>query len=319
MRKHLKQLMSDIADDQPIAKSVLEIGSNDGLLLSMMSEYGYEVTGVDPAQNLAAIAESQRGVKTHVGFFDSNLAPDLGQYDIVIARHVFCHVDDWHDFIRGLEMVSHKETLVCIETPYAGDTLERCEWDQCYLEHLSYLTLKSIRFLIKDTNFYLHRVIRYDIHGGTVLLMLRHKDSMAKVAMDCFPIDDNITLQDWQNFAKRAKELQLDLRSKLDAFRILGNTVAGFGASAKSSVWINACGFTRKDIAFICDNTPQKQYKFSPGTDIPIADEGALLRELPDYTVMWCWNFASEVLATQKLYREKGGKFIIPIPEVTIV
>ena len=314
MHKHLRHLISDIADEQPNPRSVLEIGSNDGLLLAMMEEYGYSVTGVDPAQNLAAIAEAQRGVKTRVGFFDSKLALDLSQYDIVIARHVFCHVDDWRDFAKGLELVSHLDTLICIEVPYAGDTIKNCEFDCCYHEHLSYLTIKAVKALLASTDLRLHRIIRYPIHGGAVLLMLRHKDRAADVEFY-----EDITFHEWREFAKQAHDQISKLKATVTTLRAQGKRIAGFGASAKSTVWINACGFNRKDIAFICDNTPQKQYKFSPGTDIPIVDEGALLRELPDYMVMWCWNFASEVLEKQKLYREKGGKFIIPIPEVEIV
>jgi hypothetical protein len=95
--------------------------------------------------------------------------------------------------------------------------------------------------------------------------------------------------------------------------------VAGLGASAKSTVWINACRFTRKEIAFIADTTPQKQYAFSPGTDIPVVDPGAILRELPDYVVVWAWNFIEEILANNKLARSQGVKFIVPIPKIEIL
>jgi novobiocin biosynthesis protein NovU/D-mycarose 3-C-methyltransferase len=314
MRAHFKALISDI-EQETTGLTVLEIGSNDGRLLNIMQlDHGYSVTGVDPAANLVAIANSN-GVPTRIGLFGSLLALTLCKADVVIARHVFCHVDDWHDFVLGLEAVSHRGTLICIEVPYAGDTLKQCEFDTVYHEHLSYLTIKAVNALLAPTSFRLHKVIRYEIHGGAILLMLRHKD---RATPPPGGFTDAITQEDWDRFSERATEQQLALRNQLDTIRILGKRVAALGASAKSTVWINACGFTRKDIAFIADNTPQKQYTFSPGTDIPIVDEGAILRELPDYLVIFCWNFLPEVLEKFKLAREKGVKFIVPVPKMVV-
>ena len=314
MHDHFVQLMKDIAWESD-GNTVLEIGSNDGKLLAMMQEASYSTMGVDPAENLASLARS-KGVPVTVGFFGSDLAKNLPVSDIVIARHVFCHVDDWHDFVKGLEAVSHKETLICIEAPYAENTIKKCEFDQVYHEHLSFLTIKSVMALLENTNLRLHRIMRYAIHGGAVLLMLRRKDS-SKTTIEAF--SENITVEDWKAFSVEARN-QIDrLRSTVRTLVAQGKRVAGLGASAKSTVWINACGFTRKDIAFITDDTPQKQYTCSPGTDIPIVDPGAILRELPDYTVMWCWNFESECLKKNEIYLSKGGKFIIPVPTIRIV
>src|ERR1039457_4426402 len=124
--------------------------------------------------------------------------------------------------------------------------------------------------------------------------MLRTIGSTAPVTGSTWT--DNFTVDDWKDFAETARDQIGRLKSTVDTLRAQGKRVAGLGASAKSTVWISACGFTRKDIAFISDNTPQKQFTFSPGTDIPIVDEGAILRELPDYVVMWAWNYRAEIL-----------------------
>jgi hypothetical protein len=130
---------------------------------------------------------------------------------------------------------------------------------------------------------------------------------------------ESITVEDWKAFGIEARA-QIDrLRNTVQAFRVQGKSVAALGASAKSTVWINACGFTRKDIAFIADNTPQKQLTVSPGTDIPIVDEGAILRELPDYVVLFAWNFRIECLEKFALARSKGVKFIIPVPKIEVI
>jgi novobiocin biosynthesis protein NovU/D-mycarose 3-C-methyltransferase len=318
MQKHFNRLILDIAAETG-GKTVLEIGSNDGRLLRVLQSEGYSVLGVDPAENLANLA-CTNDVPTQIGFFGEALSRDLPQFDIVIARHVFCHVDDWHDFVRGLEAVSHKDTLICIEVPYAVDMLKNCEFDTVYHEHTSYLTLKSVMALLKPTTLQLHRVIRYPIHGGAILLMLRRKDSDRQPSSQTFLNEENITVEDWKAFAVEARA-QIDrLRVNVTALVAQGKRVAGLGASAKSTVWINACGFSRKEIAFISDTTPQKQYTFSPGSNIPICDEGAILRELPDYLICFCWNFwGPEMREKFKLYFEKGGQFILPVPSIRVV
>lgn len=317
MRQHFGKLISDIASETN-GKSVIEIGSNDGKLLSLMQERGYSVLGVDPAENLAEIAR-KNGVPTKIGFFGQRLAEELDKTDIVIARHVFCHVDDWHDFIRGLELISSPNTLVCIEVPYVGDMLKNCEFDTIYHEHLSYLSIKAVHVLLNDSTLHLHKIIRYPIHGGAMLLMLRHRESSVPTHSSVNEFKDDITTHDWQDFAEEAY-CQIDrLKATVKTFLAQGKRIAGLGASAKSTVWINACKFTRKEIMFISDNTPQKQWTFSPGSDIPITDEGAILRELPDYVVMWAWNYRTEILEKFALARSKGVKFIVPVPTIEII
>jgi SAM-dependent methyltransferase len=315
MQEHFRQLMKDIAAETD-GKSVLEIGSNDGRLLALMQVEGYKVQGVDPAENLAAIARAN-GIPTLESLFCARSANQLGKPDVVIARHVFCHVDDWQDFVRGLEAVSHKDTLICIEAPYVGDTLRGCEFDQVYHEHLSFLSIKAMKALLRPTSLHIHRVIRYPIHGGTILIMLRRDNPPYKIIMD--GLGDDIQIEDWKAFSAEAYAQIGRLKATVETLVAQGKRVAGLGASAKSTVWINACGFTRKHVEFIADNTPQKQFRFSPGTEIPITDEGAIMRELPDYVILFAWNFKSECLEKFAKAREKGVKFIIPVPRIEIV
>ena len=310
MQEHFEHLIADITAETG-RTDVLEISSNDGLLLAMMKSKGFLVLGVDPAENLSEAARIN-GIPTQTGFFGEDLSRILPKSDIVIARHVFCHVDDWKDFIRGLDAVSHDDTLICIEVPYVGDTLQNCQFDQIYHEHISFMSIGAMLALLKDTRFYLHKIVRYAIHGGAIMLMLRVGHG------GVIGWDEKITLQDWEKFAVEAHN-QIDrLKATIQTLRSQGKRVAALGASAKSTVWISACGFTRKSIEFIADSTPQKQLTFSPGTDIPIVDEGAILRELPDYVVMFAWNFRDEILEKFSLARSKGVKFIIPVPRIEI-
>jgi len=318
MQDHFARIAEDIEVVAGKSKNVLEIGSNDGKLLALMRSRGHNVQGIDPAENLAAIANADQ-LPTLVGLFGKDTIPDLPQpsYDIIIARHVFCHVDNWREFVSGLECVSHENTLICIEAPYAGDMLESCSFDTVYHEHLSYLSIKSVMALLKETHLRLDRVMRYPIHGGAIMLMLRGRGASGSDGE--FQLHENITVEDWEQFATTATQQITELKRTVYSLAAKGKRVAGLGASAKSTVWISACGFTRKEIAFIADNTPQKQWRFSPGTDIPIVDEGAILRELPDYVLMWAWNYKAEILQKFEFARSRGVKFIVPVPSIEIV
>lgn len=327
MMRHFGQLREDIVREAPTADSVLEVGSNDGTLLSILKHNPFAIViGIDPSENLTKIA-NQNGIYTRCEFFclnslNNELTPSTPK-DVVIARHVMCHIDDWKDFVGSLERVTHKESLVYIEVPYALHQIRGNSFDQVYHEHLSYMTLEAMRSLLVGTDFHLHKVIHYTIHGGVIGMMLRRNSSTKPVDRS---VDDNLEMEgtiewesEWRELNHRSENSRRNLCTLVRSLIAERKTVCGFGASAKSTVWMGACGFTRREIKFIADSTTQKWYKLSPGTDIPIVDEGALLRDLPDYAIVFAWNFLPEILQKQQLYRDKGGKFITPVPKVEIV
>lgn len=323
MRHHFASLVSDMLKEGP-AGSVVEIGSNDGLFLQYLSGHGFgNLVGIDPAINLAEIANS-RQVHTVRDFFNADsarLAKDMvGKVDFIIARHVFCHIDDWQAFIRNVEILCDRDTVVCIEAPYGWDTLNRCEFDQVYHEHLSFLSVHAMSVLLKGTTLHIHNVLKYPVHGGAILIMLRQNGSKEppKTDADVWK-NDRFTLLNWVDFADEARVRIDDLRTFVNARVEEKKIVVGYGASAKSTVWINACGFTRKHIRYICDETPQKLSTFSPGSDIPIVQPEVLARERPDFAILWAWNFAEEIIAKEKAFRQAGGEWVIPVPELKII
>lgn len=316
MDRHFDALYADIIEQQGSLGSVLEIGSNDGRFLRYLKEHGAKsILGVDPATNLAAAANIS-GVPTLAKQFDIASAEQIHHTmmpapDIVIARHVFCHCPNWHNFIAALQIVTGPKTLILIEVPHAEKMLKNVEFDTIYHEHSSYLTIKSIQALLSGTNLGIDQIGNYPIHGGTVGLYLRRGANNRTV--------DDITVEDWRGFSLRARKLIEDLRSTVEARVLQGKKVFGFGASAKCTVWMNACGFTQKQIAFVVDNTTLKQGKVVPGTDIPIVPESEIMTHHPDYAVLFAWNYQDEIFEKQKAYRDRGGKFIVPVPELRIV
>ena len=324
MRNHFAALVSDLISEQP-AGPVVEIGSNNGTLLKYLAENGFTNTvGIEPAENLALEA-NQAGVLTVNDFLNIQSAKrareSCGKVSFVLARHCFCHADDWKGFVSGLEALADQDTLIAIEVPYLPDQIANVSFDQCYHEHLSYLSLRAMSALLAPSSLSIHKVIKYPIHGGCVLIMLRKSNSgrLPDPSVAEFTAQENITADTWREFAAEAHAQIHKLGLLVRSLRESGKTVCGYGASAKSTVWVNACGFTKKDIAFITDTTKAKWNTVSPGTDIPITDPGALLRELPDYCIIFAWNFAAEILTKETLYKSKGGKFIVPIPHIKIL
>lgn len=322
MLDHFEAIRNDIVSQTSLRSSVLEIGSNDGTFLGFLKNNPFEqVLGCDPAENLAKIANAN-GIPTFCGMFSEKDCDCQLKKDVVIARHVFCHVDDWHDMVRGLERVTHKESLVCIEVPYYKDMISKHSFDQVYHEHLSYLSISSVRALLKDSAFHIHKVVHYPIHGGAIMLYIRRNESEVVADPEVFNWIDNEknALDDWRGLATYKNKLVADLRATVNNLNEQGKRVVGYGASAKSTVWVNACGFTRKDIKWICDSTTSKLFKMSPGTDIPIVSEGSMVVDFPTHAICFAWNFFSpDIYEKEKIFRSDGGLWIVPVPEVRIV
>ena len=317
MLDHFDLILAEMLKATTHRRTMLEIGSNDGSFLRRALQSGFDrVLGVDPAENLAKEANDS-GIETLAAMFGPGsviLAErTIGTPDVIVARHVFAHVDDWRDFIRNIEWLCDENTSVFIEVPYAGDTVSSFQYDQCYSEHLSFVSVKSINALLKGTRMSLASVNRYGIHGGAIMLKLR-KDYTGPTEPD-----DLITLEMWKSFGDAAGEAVNALREQIRWIVGSGKTVAGYGASAKSSVWCQACGFTRKEIQCIYDNTPEKVGKLSPGTDIPILAEEMMALNRPDYCILWAWNFSREIMEKQKAFTELGGHWIVPVPKLTII
>lgn len=323
MQAHFESLWAAIkVECEP--ESMCEIGSNDGDFLAFARNKGVRVCGIDPAENLADAA-SARGLQTFRGVLDVPTAQmawgAMLPINLVVARHVFCHVDDWRSFVKALDFLCNKDTLVVIEVPYVLDLLEHVQFDTIYHEHTSYLSLKAMEYLLKDSNFHMHKIQRFPIHGGAIVIMLRRNEAGIAPHESVAEMlgAESITEQHWTDFADAARNRIWNLEETIKGLKAQGKTVAGYGASAKATVWLNALRFTRQDISFVCDSTPQKQGRFVPGTDIPVLDEGALLRDLPDYAVLWSWNYRNEIIAKNSRWQELVGHFIVPVPKLEIV
>jgi novobiocin biosynthesis protein NovU/D-mycarose 3-C-methyltransferase len=328
MDRHLDAQAADVLAVAGGAKKVLEIASNTGEYLQKFQRLGCEVLGVEPAANIAEIAQ-QKGISTRVEFFNAHTAPAIraswGAPDVVLGRHVFAHIDDLKGLLTGLDAIAHERTLVGFEVPYLADFLEKTEFDTIYHEHLSYVPVRAVDALLRGSPFQLERVVHYPIHGGSILFQFRrraagiavHPSVAAALKREAeLKLDDPRT---WDSFSQKVSKIRRDLPSLIRDLRKQGKRVIGYGASAKGNTLLNTSGLGAKDLDYIIDNTPFKQGKVAPGSWIPVRPPELLLEDQPDYALLLAWNFAAEIVAREQEYQKRGGRFILPIPEPTIV
>lgn len=307
---------------------VLEIASNTGVFLKKFKDQGCDVLGVEPAMNIADIAIAT-AIPTRKEFFNAatakKLRGDWGAADLILGRHVFAHIDDLKDLIAGLEAISHQETLIAFEVPYLVDFFEHTEYDTIYHEHLSYISVRSIEALVKDSPFMLVRIDHYPIHGGSILFHLRHRDSRAPIhesVAKALETEQKMKLAEpetWQQFSARVNHIRTELPKLLQSLKSQGKRIIGYGASAKGNTLLNTCGITTKELDYIVDNTPFKQHKVAPGSWIPIRPPEVVLKDQPDFALLLAWNFAAEIIRREAEFQKRGGQFILPIPEPKIV
>lgn len=306
---------------------VIEIASNDGYLLKNFVFANIPCLGIEPAKNVAEVA-IKKGIPTVIEFFNEQFARKLAsegrRADLVLANNVFAHVPDINDFVEGLKAALKPNGTAILEFPYGVEMVEKNEFDTIYHEHVFYFTLTALIPLFASHGLQIYNVERIPIHGGSLRLFIGYpRDHIVNDSVKSLLEEEEqkgIKRFDFYlAFSERVKKLKAELSTLIYDLKSGGKKIAGYGASAKGSTLLNYVGLDKSVIDFIADRSVYKQGKFAPGTHIPIVSPEWLLKHQPDYTLLLTWNFADEILKQQSEYRNRGGKFIIPIPELKIV
>lgn len=311
---------------------VVEIASNDGYLLQNYCQYGIPVLGVEPAQNIAQVAEG-RGIPTINEFFDEKLAAEMRgrgqQADVIHAHNVIAHVADLHSVVAGMAILLKPDSVAVIENHYVKDLIDYVEFDAVYHEHLCYYSVTSFRNLFALHGLRLVDVERLPIHGGSLRVYFQRADGPCSLAKDGMQrvtalLDEEASwgVTDfgfYQNFGNKVERLRHNLLALLHEIKAQGKRIVVYGASAKSATLLNYFGIGAETLDYVVDRSTVKQGHYTPGTHLLIRPPEALLETLPDYVLLLAWNFADEVLAQQAEYRARGGRFILPIPELKVV
>jgi len=328
MLEHAREEALHLAARRKLGGSslVVEIASNDGYLLKNFVAMGVPVLGIEPAGNIAAAAAAS-GVRTENSFFGRELASRLRadgvRAEVVIANNVLAHVADLNGTAAGIATLLADDGLAAVEFPYVGDMIEAVEFDTIYHEHLCYFSLHAVSAIFARHSLTVTDVERHPIHGGSLRIYLEREGRQVADAVGRLLDEESGRGMDaarfYEDFAARVTALRIDLVGELRKRKAAGQRLAAYGASAKGSTLMNACGIGAELLDFVADRSTVKQGRYTPGNRLPIVGPEALMEKRPDAVLLLTWNFADEIFRQQAAYLNAGGSFVVPIPTIRAV
>jgi hypothetical protein len=304
----------------------VDIGSNVGVLLRQFQDRGLRVHGVDPAPNIVELAV-KNGIDTECAFFGMPAVERVlslkGKARVVTGTNVFAHVDDIHALVSAVRALLSDDGVFVIEAPHLCNLLEHLAYDTIYHEHLSYISLTPLVRFFAGHDMSIIDVEEVAIHGGSLRIYVgKGKQApsanvtalLARESAQLAPDGSLVT-----GFSARVEENRARLTWLLHSLKHEGKSLAGVSAPAKGMTLLNYCGITNNLLDFVAEKSTLKIGRFTPGGHIPVVPDSALIERRPDYALLLAWNFADEIMKNLDAYRQRGGRFIVPIPEPRIV
>lgn len=310
--------------------SVVEVASNDGYLLQYFVRRGIPVLGIEPAANVAKVAIEERNVASLVEFFGRRLAEQLASEgrcaDLVLGNNVLAQVPDLNDFVEGLKILLKPEGVLTLEFPHLLKLIELNEFDTIYHEHFSYFSMLTTVRILEHHGLRVFDVEELPTHGGSLRVYACRAEakshpieaSVGKL-MDVEEKAGLTTTGGYETFARQVRNTKIALVEFLVSAAKEGKKVAGYGAPGKSATLLHYCGIGKDLIEYTVDRSPYKQGRFLPGNHIPIYHPDRIRETQPDYVMILPWNLKDEIVAQLQFIREWGGKFVVPIPRVSVI
>jgi len=308
---------------------VIEIASNDGYLLQHFLQKGIPVLGIEPAQNVARVAE-EKGIPTQAVYFNIETAKNLTSQgikaDVLIGNNVLAHVPDINDFVASLKHVLSHRGVVTMEFPHLKKMLECNEFDTIYHEHFFYHSLTTVSKIFAAHGLEIFDVEELLTHGGSLRVFAKHQafknystnPSVARILKE----EEKAGLKrlaTYQQFSEKVALVKNDLLAFLLQAKAEGKTVVGYGAPAKGNTLLNYCQLDSSALEFTVDKSPHKQGFYLPGTHIPIHGPEKIFATKPDYILILPWNLRQEIMKEMQAVREWGGQFVVPIPHLQVL
>lgn len=326
--KHAKKSANNFIDRFKLDKNslVFEIASNDGYLLQYFQEKEIQVLGIDPATNIAEVA-NKKGVRTIADFFNHDKARELKisgvKPNIIFGANVLAHVPTIDDFVKGISELLPDEGTAIFEFPYAGGLFEG-KFDTIYHEHVFYYTLIAVKNVFARAGLNVFDCEMVPMQGGSLRIFIGHKDVVKETDRLNTLLKQERTqgfhkIETYEKLAEKIHNIKSKLLKILDIIKSEGKTIAAYSAPAKGLILLNYFDISSNYLEFIVDKAKEKQGLYTPGIHMMVYPVEKVIEKKPDYLIILCWNIAEEVMQQMSEYRSKGGKFIIPIPEPIII
>lgn len=330
MKQHFKEWANEISNNYLKENSlVIDIGSNDGILLQNFDRNNFKVLGIEPANNVADVA-IQKGIPTIIDYMNEAVAKKIlqekGKARAIASANVILNIADLNELMRCIDILLEKEGIFTFEDPYLPVILENNTYDQFYDEHVYYFTTHSIKNLVEEYNMELFDAKFQEVHGGSMRFYIKRKSNSS------INISDNVNNllkkerdigidsgKAYNDFNSRVQKNKNELISLLKKLKSEGKRIVGYGAASKGVIITNFCNITPELVGYISDNTPAKQGLYYPGVHIPIVHPDNFHNDKPDYALVFAWNHIKEIMAKEQEFIKNGGKFIIPFPNVQIL
>ncbi len=308
---------------------VIEIASNDGYLLKNFAAAGIPVLGIEPAANVAAVAQ-QLGIETEIAFFGTELARRLAgdgrRADLLIGNNVLAHVPNLNDFVSGMSIVLDRAGVITMEFPHLLRLIEHNQFDTIYHEHFSYFSLLTAQTIFDAHGLRIFDVEELPTHGGSLRIYACHNDfqghSTTQRVRDLAAAERDAgldRLDGYLDYPARVQRVKWELLKFLIGAREQGLSTVAYGAPAKGNTLLNYCGIRNDLIDYTVDRSPHKQGHYLPGTHLPIYAPSHIRETRPDYVLILPWNLRDEISQEMSFIRDWGGKFVVPIPELAIL
>lgn len=328
MKHHFKVFADSVSQLHSLDKNsfVVEIGSNDGIMLKNFHFDEIPCLGVEPSKNVAEVAR-MHGIEVLNEFFDLDLAEKIiqthGKADVILSANVMCHIPYMHSIYDGIKALLKKDGVFIFEDPYLGEIIEKTSFDQIYDEHVFLFSALSISHLASVHDLELVNVEYQVTHGGSMRYTIAHKGvkTVSENVIDLIENELFLNLDDeetYAGFGDRIDHIKNDLIKLLIQLKKEEKKVVAYGATSKSTTVINYFGITPDLVECIYDTTPIKQNKFSPGAHIPVMPYEQFHLSKPDYVLLFAWNHAKEIIEKEKEYMANGRKWITYVPTVQI-
>jgi methylation protein EvaC len=328
MRAHFEELAkrflsTELTGDDPF---IVEIGCNDGAMLKAVADAGVRHLGVEPSGGVADLAAA-KGIRVRKSFFEESTATDIrgqdGPADVIYAANTLCHIPYMSSVLSGVLALLGPDGVFVFEDPYFADIVERSSFDQIYDEHFYFFTARSVQAMSARHGLELVDVERLGVHGGEVRYTLARAGARPVTAAvtallaeeDARKLSDPAVLR---GFGASVERIRDELVALLEKLRDEGKRVVGYGATAKSATVTNFCGIGPDLVPFVCDTTPAKQGRLTPGAHIPVRGREAFEEPYPDYALLFAWNHADEIMAKEQDFRDAGGRWIRYVPDVSV-